>query len=797
MPETIRETAENKPLPPPVALAQRVLAGLPPARREEFAGLLPALAVALDRNGQQLSPAVLEARLEKGAEACRAELKELKAAFNKAAASSPASQKTYKSILASLKKKKIAELWKLASILDTDILNRVLLPAACLGDLELVRHLHGQSTNIVWTDFGQVLYEASRNGHIQIVRYMWNCFGGDIEWHAYFPLKQALVSAAANGHLGIVRYLHEHGADIRAMSNAALRHAAKNGHLETVTYLCEHGADIMANNDEALIWAAKSGHLEIVRYLHEHGADVRASYASYGSALPDAAANGHLEIVRYLHKRGTNIRALNDAALRLAAENGHLETVRYLHGHGANIRVDGDHALRKAAEKGHFEVVRYLHKHGADIRADDDYALRYSIAGGHFEIMRYLHEHGADIRSYNSSILHYPSKGGHFEVARYLHEHGVRLNTAIYQKGFDRLDLWKEKAGTCPPVLECLSPYYFQPEAFAAACQALEREGYKDETARQYAYHAAGLFGTAGRLFVYLEAHGDGASKQPLHDIVQNIRLPQAGRFDLRAWGDAVLKHGPKMARLVKFADRLPQPEKDAAGKGWSYARTKAAVARFAYANGGEHPELAALCFEYEWDEGDFEKAREAVAQYAEKYPGGRKRESRIPAVDIDGGAFGKDGCRFYKLPDGDPRGLFLGEFTNCCQHFAGEGAECARHGFLFEDGGFYVVADRKKDAVVAQAWAWRGEKGELVFDSLESLPGHMSAQNWGSLCREFAAALEKTGAEGEDKITAFNIGTGGATPSLDFPGADDPAKPRSYKGYRDSGGQYTVRRPV
>jgi hypothetical protein len=141
-------------------------------------------------------------------------------------------------------------------------------------------------------------------------------------------------------------------------------------------------------------------------------------------------------------------------------------------------------------------------------------------------------------------------------------------------------------------------------------------------------------------------------------------------------------------------------------------------------------------------------------------------------------------------LPDGDLRGLLLGEFTNCCQHLANQGADCAKHGFLSENGGFYVVAHKKTDQIVGQSWAWRGKKGELVFDSLESLSGQFNAQNWESIMHEFVAQTTEVH---KGNISAVHIGAGGNTPKLKFNQAS-LAKPLDYKGYRDSGQkQYLV----
>jgi hypothetical protein len=48
----------------------------------------------------------------------------------------------------------------------------------------------------------------------------------------------------------------------------------KTNELETIKYLVEHGANIHACNDVALRYAAYYGNFDIVKYLVEHGANI-------------------------------------------------------------------------------------------------------------------------------------------------------------------------------------------------------------------------------------------------------------------------------------------------------------------------------------------------------------------------------------------------------------------------------------------------------------------------------------------------------------------------------------------
>jgi hypothetical protein len=89
----------------------------------------------------------------------------------------------------------------------------------------------------------------------------------------------------------------QHGADVHADNDGALRWASYNGHLPVVQLLVKHGADVHAGNDEALRMASYYGHLPVVQLLVKHGADV---HAGNDEALLWASGNGHLPVVQFL-----------------------------------------------------------------------------------------------------------------------------------------------------------------------------------------------------------------------------------------------------------------------------------------------------------------------------------------------------------------------------------------------------------------------------------------------------------------------------------------------------------------
>jgi len=193
------------------------------------------------------------------------------------------------------------------------------------------------------------------------------------------------------------------------------------------------------------------------------------------------------------------------------------------------------------------------------------------------------------------------------------------------------------------------------------------------------------------------------------------------------------------------------------------------------------------LCNQYEVDEYDFEEALDVVLKQEQKIMEQGQQPDHILDITIEGEEFNMPKATFMKLPVNDIRGLFLGKATDCCQSIGGAGSECAKYGYESENSGFYVVIEDKK--IIGQCWAWRGEEGELVFDSLETLGGRVSEDSWWEICNAFGKKIE----EQDNDVTAFHVGQGGGTQCMEFNQAAKAAKPKTYNGYRDSNQQYQV----
>ncbi len=70
-------------------------------------------------------------------------------------------------------------------------------------------------------------------------------------------------------------------------------------------------------------------------------------------------------------------------------------------------------------------------------------------------------------------------------------------------------------------------------------------------------------------------------------------------------------------------------------------------------------------------------------------------------------------------LPRKDPRGMFLGKHTDCCQTPGDAGAGPALYGQIEPNSGFFVV-ENAKGQIVAQSWVWEDDNKNIVFDNIE-----------------------------------------------------------------------------
>jgi ankyrin repeat protein len=224
------------------------------------------------------------------------------------------------------------------------------------------------------------LMQAALNADLTIMQVLLQR-GADVNARGVYEVS-ALLRAVHDP--AKVELLLDHGAHIddRAMVIAAM----VPGSRETLERLFQRGGRVNAEvgGYTALMAAAYSGDFDAVRWLVEHGADVKARTDAGCTALNGAAIAGNAGIVKLLldHGADPNIRyeepeTIGDfqtPALN-AAWHGHADCLRVLMDHGANINIHGGPFERSpllcAATTGSEETIRLLLAKGANAEAQD------------------------------------------------------------------------------------------------------------------------------------------------------------------------------------------------------------------------------------------------------------------------------------------------------------------------------------------------------------------------------------------------------------------------------------------
>jgi hypothetical protein len=296
----------------------------------------------------------------------------------------------------------------------------------------------------------------------------------------------------------------------------------------------------------------------------------------------------------------------------------------------------------------------------------------------------------------------------------------------------------------------------------------------------EIATHFAGLF------------KGMKEQPRPYHDVlITELRtLPTPVPENIEAWKQFVKQYG--FHALKYFRDAI------------SIGRTPASLQeadRLAihhrYTRAGENLDFANLCKHHHVDEDTFNASLDYIA---EGWP--KKTIDSLPVVDIAD----EDGQYFLvKLNPADPRALFLGNITNCCQHMGGHSEFCVREGVSLKHNGFYVLLksktnpakprlingeiDDKHFTVVAQSYAWRTQNDNLCLDSIEFKVDLVSKEKIREMMQIFSASVLETNPE----IKYITVGSGGQTPDDFGPAVKVAEKILLGQQYYDSTNQMII----
>jgi len=152
---------------------------------------------------------------------------------------------------------------------------------------------------------------AIKNNCLPILKYLYTI---KCPWSPHS--SENFEIAVSNGHINIVKYLWENGCELTHWS---CYFAAENNHVEVLKYLHEQGCRLGIDSCNV---AAKNGGLEVLKYLYANG------FTMNKSACANAAANGQLEVLKYLHENGC---PWDDYACEYAAENNRFDVMKYLY----------------------------------------------------------------------------------------------------------------------------------------------------------------------------------------------------------------------------------------------------------------------------------------------------------------------------------------------------------------------------------------------------------------------------------------------------------------------------------
>jgi hypothetical protein len=142
-------------------------------------------------------------------------------------------------------------------------------------------------------------------------------------------------------------------------------------------------------------------------------------------------------------------------------------------------------------------------------------------------------------------------------------------------------------------------------------------------------------------------------------------------------------------------------------------------------------------------------------------------------------------------LPRSDVRVGFFGQYTNCCQHFYGQGKSCAISSMVDPFSQLFVVED-KKGEIIAGSWVWASEINEgdarfraACFDNVEA-KGIGNRQE--TVAEIYQQAADWIAGQGYRKVT---IGTIESDLNLHRWSETTPVKlPSGYSGITDANSQ-------
>ncbi|MFA6303119.1 MAG: hypothetical protein WC627_08320 [Legionella sp.] len=283
-------------------------------------------------------------------------------------------------------------------------------------------------------------------------------------------------------------------------------------------------------------------------------------------------------------------------------------------------------------------------------------------------------------------------------------------------------------------------------------------------------------------VFAYLTKFVQINNKQAIHDLC-TFEIPKLkNTWNKRFWIQLILKYGPAITKYLTLAPHIETLIRENSGPDVNIDLEYIyyLLENHQYRGAELHKELASLCIRHLRLQEEFDECLKLVLPGLKKY-------DFLPEITISLAQIDKRLAKytFQKLPITDLRGLFLGEYTLCCQSMNKHGEYCAVHGMTSPLSGFYVVCDN--DIIIAESWVWIGNNGQVVFDSWEFI-NKSQAYMCKPIITKAAQAFIEAG------FSRVLIGTGGHTPDMGLAKVTDPVPFMNPKGYSDAIEQYLVK---
>lgn len=187
---------------------------------------------------------------------------------------------------------------------------------------------------------------------------------------------------------------------------------------------------------------------------------------------------------------------------------------------------------------------------------------------------------------------------------------------------------------------------------------------------------------------------------------------------------------------------------------------------------------------EFAWESAQWGVRKEFYSNYEARFLASQALPDFHPEVKVE-----LSGLTGQFLKRSDVRGIYLGHYTNCCQHPDNVGKSCAWFGQEDAHSGFFVVTD-KKGEILAQSWTWETEEG-VCFDNVEAKGLGDRDNSVGEVYKQAAqqlatnAKLVTIGGGLGDLACISMIGSQTSYTNLSLP--------KNYSGYTDAGTQYTT----